>query len=178
MELQHLYAPWRSLYTRSISKTQREDSTHKECIFCEKFADTNDREHFILRRFAYTTVVLNLYPYTPGHLMVIPNAHISKIHELEPAAQTELIYLTGQAARIFEEHVKAPGVNIGMNMGTAGGAGIPAHLHMHVMPRWIGDTNFITTVGHTRVISVDLNGIYDDLKEAFQRVPAISLSSK
>lgn len=164
--MKKLYAPWRSTYTTSTA--QKEESTTTEfCIFCKKLQDQTDRDHYILKRFTHHAVLLNLYPYNAGHLLIVPYEHVQKLNMLKPEARTELIELAQHCADIAINTLDAQGINIGLNLGKAAGAGIPSHLHMHVLPRWIGDTNFLPTIADTKAVSYDLNIMYDQLKKPF-----------
>ncbi len=138
------------------------------CIFCAKPAERNDPENFILHRGRHNFVLLNLYPYTTGHLMVAPYAHIAMLDELPAEAAAELMELTQTAVRCLREAYRPHGLNIGMNLGECAGAGIAGHLHMHVLPRWPGDANFMTTIGETRVMPEELPETWRRLSEAFR----------
>ncbi len=165
--MKDLYAPWRSPYSSSIDEAKQEKGTRDECPFCTHSNAKTDDEHFILKRFKYCYAVLNKYPYNAGHLMVIPFAHVKNLNDLEPAARHEIIDATNECIQIVQKELKCHGINVGLNLGKASGAGIPSHIHMHVLPRWEGDTNFLPTLAHTKVISFDLQEIYDRLKKAF-----------
>ncbi len=162
-----LYAPWRNQYVTDMVHTKASPEHQEECIFCEQFAQQRDREFYILRRFTHNLVMLNLYPYNAGHLLIIPLLHQAQPFKLDLKAQQELMALIGCSAKILQETLEAEGINVGMNLGKAAGAGIPAHLHVHILPRWAGDTNFLPTLGHTKQISTDLEKIYDQLKPPF-----------
>src|SRR3990167_4801546 len=163
--MKHLYVPWRQKY----SKENREEAK-QGCPFCNEFSSDNDKQNYILRRFKYNAVVLNLYPYNAGHLMVIPFEHKSQLHELSKEALDEMMWLTATSSEILQKELVAQGINIGINLGKSAGAGIPEHLHMHVLPRWPGDTNFMTLLAETKPISFNLNEIYDDLVPYFEKL--------
>jgi len=165
-----LYAPWRSGYSDSTDRTKQEGAAAHECIFCEQFAQDDDDTHFIIKRFDDSVVMLNRYPYNAGHLLILPLTHHGSIDELKPEIQAELMWLTGKSSTILKDVLGAEGVNIGVNMGKAAGAGIPAHLHIHILPRWMGDTNFLPTLSETKIISYDMNDILHKLKKAFETV--------
>lgn len=165
-----LYAPWRSEYTTSTARTKNETALREECIFCTQLHESNDEKNFIIKRFPHSIVMLNRYPYNAGHLLVMPLDHIGSIDVLPPEIQSELMWLVGKSSTILKEVLGAEGINIGINMGKAAGAGIPAHVHIHVLPRWMGDTNFLPTLSETKVISYDLHTLYKKLKEAFDRL--------
>lgn len=156
-----LWAPWRFEYIR------RADDTNKDgCIFVDLPAQDDDAKNLILHRGEWAFVMLNAYPYTSGHLMVAPYKHTADLGELSDAELLEINQLVrdcvGWITAVFGPH----GFNIGVNMGSAGGAGIPSHLHWHIVPRWEGDTNFMTSVGNVRVIPQGLDKTYELLLEA------------
>ena len=163
--MKQLYAPWRSNYTLGIS----DKKNGKTCPFCVQAADTNDAEHFIIKRYKHCFVMLNLYPYNAGHLMVIPYQHTGQLPELPAQAQHEIIDVVSHAVTILQTTLKAEGLNIGFNFGgKAAGGSIPEHLHLHVVPRWLGDTNFLVTLADTKPISFDLQKMYEQLQKAFE----------
>jgi ATP adenylyltransferase len=138
------------------------------CIFCEIItADPGqDRENYLLYRGKKACIVLNLYPYNNGHLMILPYAHIAELDELPPDVQTELMQLTSLGIRILRRTMQPQGFNLGANIGRTAGAGIDKHVHLHVVPRWAGDTNFMPVVARTRVIPEWLDQTYDRLRAA------------
>ncbi len=162
-----LYAPWRDKY---IHRAKKQDGSSDEvCVFCEKLsAKDSDNQEFILKVTKHAFVILNLYPYNGGHLLILPIQHVAHLENLEKEVRTELMELMSASIEILKNVLKAEGINAGLNLGRASGAGIPSHLHLHVVPRWNGDTSFITTIGNTKNVSVDLERIYNDLKPAFQ----------
>lgn len=123
-----------------------------ECIFCHKARAKNDRAEHILARGMTCFITLNLYPYNNGHLLVVPYRHVGTLDELEPAEAAEMMALTQQAIKVLRAAYAPQGFNIGINQGEAAGAGVAGHLHQHVVPRWSGDTNYMTVVGETRII--------------------------
>ncbi len=165
-----LFAPWRNRYSDSTDRTKQEGACASECIFCNQFSQDNDKEHFILKRFNHTVVLLNRYPYNAGHLLLIPLEHMDSIDQLAPETQTELMWLIGKSSMILKKTLGAQGINVGINMGKAAGAGIPAHVHIHILPRWSGDTNFLPTISKTKVISYDLNEMFSKLKKPFDEL--------
>lgn len=135
-------------------------------MFCNLFADVdNDEANFIVYRGSHAFIVLNRYPYTSGHLLVVPNAHVGDLDNAEKETTDELMDLTKRCETALREVYKPDGFNVGMNLGKAAGAGIVDHIHIHLLPRWTGDTNFMTTVGDTRVIPEDLPTTYRKLRE-------------
>ena len=157
--LDMLWAPWRASY---VMETKAEG-----CIFCIKPAQRNDAENYLLHRGAHCFVMLNAYPYNNGHLMVIPYAHLSDLAELPGPVAAELMTLTQHSIAIVRGALRVSGFNIGVNMGSAAGAGIADHVHLHVVPRWIGDSNFMTVVGETRVLPQSLDDTYRLLAPQF-----------
>ncbi|HYI95040.1 MAG TPA: HIT domain-containing protein, partial [Bryobacteraceae bacterium] len=138
------------------------------CIFCSKSQEAKDEENLIIHRGARTFVLLNLYPYTSGHLMIAPYAHVATLADSDEETAVELMLETRRAQRILGSVYRAPGFNLGMNIGSCAGAGIAGHIHMHVLPRWSADVNFMTTVADTRVIPEALEETYRKLSAAFR----------
>ncbi len=163
-----LYAPWRDKYTMSTAHTKNEHTPTESCVFCLHANDTSkDEQNFVLRRYKHIYVMLNLYPYNAGHLLLLPYTHIANLEDLSHEARTELIQVTAASNRILKDTLLAEGINGGYNSSKIAGAGIPAHFHMHVLPRWLGDTNFLPTLAQTKAISFDLHDIYNKLKKEF-----------
>jgi ATP adenylyltransferase len=161
-DLQRLWAPWRFGY---IDGSDPIDG----CPFCVLPArgPERDRESLILHRGEHTYVIFNAYPYNPGHLMVVPYAHEADLTALPAAAAQELWALGTRAVEVLTERVHCQGVNLGMNLGSAAGAGIAEHLHLHAVPRWVGDTNFISVVGASRVLPRALDEMYESIAPGF-----------
>ena len=152
-----LYAPWRDEYIAG-EKMQG-------CVFCHVSSHVElDDEHHVLYRDEHCFIVMNKYPYTPGHFMIIPNFHTDKLEELDAEIWLHMSALAQKCVRLLKEGFEAQGVNIGMNLGKAAGAGIAEHIHMHLLPRWERDTNFITSIATTRVYSTDFEKIYEKIK--------------
>ena len=162
-----LYTPHRMAYIKGGGPT---GVGQQDCPFCE-IPGMSDTDGLIVARGQTAYVVLNLYPYNAGHLMVVPFRHVASYDDLEPAEAAEIATLTQRALRALRHATGAHGFNVGMNLGTVGGAGIAAHLHQHVVPRWGGDTNFMPVVGHTRVIPQLLPDTRDLLAQAWAEVP-------
>ncbi len=138
------------------------------CIFCDAVKNpADDEKNFVLHRGAYTFVILNLYPYVSGHLMIAPYAHLGELDAAPKEESDEMMDLAKRCQTALREVYRPQGFNLGMNLGRAAGAGIPDHIHMHLMPRWAGDTNFMTSVAETRVLSEDLTTTYSKLRERF-----------
>ncbi len=161
--MERLWSPWRARYIASGVDAQRD-----ECVFCLLAAHPEDDEqNFVLHRGEYAFVVLNLYPYISGHLMVIPYLHTSEFDSTAKEITDELMDLTKKSQTALREVYAPSGFNMGMNLGHAAGAGIADHLHIHLLPRWSGDTNFMTTVGESRVLPEDLPTTYAKLRPKF-----------
>ncbi|WP_345991333.1 HIT domain-containing protein [Sulfurimonas sp. HSL-1716] len=153
-----IYAPWRSEY---ISGKRIEG-----CVFCHiSEHERNDADLHVLHRDEHCFMVMNKYPYTPGHFMIIPHLHTDKLEDLPGETWLHMSDLAQKSVRLLKEGFNAQGVNIGMNLGESGGAGIAEHIHMHLVPRWQRDTNFITSIANTRVYSTDFEKIYKRIKE-------------
>lgn len=166
-----LYAPWRENYTTDTAQGEKgqENATEDICVFCSLQKDiTADEQSFILKRYKHCYVILNRYPYNPGHLLVIPYAHKKTLPELEEKTRIEIMETLNKTTEILQSELECQGLNIGLNMGKAAGAGIPSHLHWHLLPRWIGDTNFLPTIGQVKTISSDLNLLYKKLLPCFR----------
>jgi len=144
--MDHLWTPWRMTYLTQGS------AGDGECVFCAKLKSTDDAANHILYRGETCFITLNLFPYNNGHLMVVPNRHIAALEELDAAEISELMQATQLALRVLKTAFNPQGFNIGINQGQVAGAGIAAHLHQHVVPRWGGDTNFASVISETRVI--------------------------
>ncbi len=156
--MERIWAPWRLQYIENADAVAG-------CIFCVFPAEQRDAERFILLRGERAFVILNAYPYSNGHLMVTPYQHTANLDELDDATMLELMTLTRRAVNLLKAAFRPDGFNIGVNMGRVAGAGIADHVHIHVVPRWSGDTNFMGVVGDTRVIPASLEEVYSRLKE-------------
>jgi ATP adenylyltransferase len=168
--MKKLYAPWRNTYTKSAASTKKENATAHECVFCVQLNEHNDAHYFILRRFSHSVVMLNSYPYNTGHLLILPLKHSGQLSDLDVATRTQIMELAAVSTDILTDVLKPHGFNIGINLGKASGASIPSHLHMHVLPRWPSDTNFLPVLADTKIISVDLHETYRQLHAAFEHI--------
>jgi ATP adenylyltransferase len=157
--MEHIWSPWRYRYIASAGKGEG-------CVFC-RAQETDDRESLIVFRGRLNFIILNLFPYTSGHLMVVPYEHRADLAETAEATTTEMVELAKRAETALEAEYHPDGFNIGMNLGSAAGAGVAGHLHLHVVPRWSGDANFVSIVGETRVLPEDLQTTYDRLRRRF-----------
>jgi len=161
--MEFLWSPWRYQYL---------EAHHQEtgCVFCRLAASQGaeaDESNYVLYRGRDNFVILNLYPYTSGHVLIIPYAHLAWLAEADKRITDEMMDLAKQAQRAIRVEYHPSGYNLGMNLGRAAGAGVADHFHLHVLPRWVGDTNFTTTIGETRVLPEDLAQTYQKLKKHF-----------
>jgi ATP adenylyltransferase len=165
--MNHLWSPWRLAYVSGTSSST-------SCIFCEAAKSDPDpaRDALILIRGLACYAILNLYPYNNGHLMVVPNRHIGSLAAATPAELSELMLLTRDAEIALNEAYTPQGINIGINLGRPAGAGVLDHIHVHLVPRWNGDTNFMSVIGETRVLPEDLDQTAGRLRPIFQRLAA------
>ena len=146
--LQRLWTPWRMEYILS----DKDEKQKEECVFCAKLAQDRDTKNYIVWRGNHCAILLNLYPYNNGHLLVIPYAHVSSLEDLPDEAQAEMILTVSKSLSLLRRAMQPQGFNVGINIGRAAGAGIESHLHIHIVPRWQGDTNFMPILAETRVI--------------------------
>lgn len=154
--MERIWAPWRMTYVSN--------ETHESgCIFCLAVEGDNDRERLVLARSEYSLIMLNRYPYTCGHLMVAPLRHTAEMNDLNDLELLDLMHAVRRSCNLLREVVSPDGLNVGINLGKAAGAGIEEHLHIHIVPRWNGDTNFMSVVGDVRVIPDGLMESYDRL---------------
>lgn len=153
--MDHLWSPWRYTYVQS--------GAAEGCLFCQKAADTHDRENYVLYRGARNFALLNIYPYTSGHLMIAPYEHVATLEDADPETLAEMMRLTQRAEKGLRASYRASGLNIGMNIGQCAGAGVAGHIHMHLLPRWPGDVSFMTSIGETRVLPESLDVTYEKL---------------
>ena len=155
-----LWAPWRVKYiTKIIGKT-------KGCIFCRMIRQKKDQANFIFVRSKHSFAVLNIYPYNNGHTLIVPNRHVKNLDRLTKAEREDLMDLLIYSQKILNQAITPAGYNIGINLGRVGGAGIPGHLHIHVVPRWRGDVNFMPVTAETKVISQSLRELFKKLSTA------------
>jgi ATP adenylyltransferase len=182
-----LWTPWRYAYITAIDKSARAGVPAKlaawpedcHCVFCNLIASIDyaiangmsaaeaEEAGCLVYRGEHCMVCLNIYPYTSGHVMVMPYAHLDRLAKLPTAAAHELMDLAQRTERALEQLYHPQGYNFGMNLGQAAGAGVAGHLHLHAMPRWVGDTNFMTTISETRILPEDLQTTWKRLREAF-----------
>ena len=160
--MDRLWAPWRIDYIKSEKE--------KGCIFCDKPAEGDDHSMLILYRGENSFVIMNLYPYNNGHLMIAPYQHTDSTHELNSSSRSEIMELADQIMTIQKNIMNADGFNYGANIGYSGGAGIADHIHFHIVPRWTGDTNFMPVLGHTKVQMQGLQETYNDMRPHFDKL--------
>lgn len=159
-----LFAPWRMEYIRSLDKSAAGDEGG--CFLCaaaKAVTDEDRRRRTVLWQTDLTVVLMNLFPYNNGHLLIAPKSHKAELEELSDAERCDLTLQTTECVRLLKRAVSAQGFNIGINLGKCAGAGLPGHLHQHVVPRWAGDTNFMGVVGEVRVVPQAMSQLYDEL---------------
>ncbi len=162
--MDRLWTPWRYRYVTTGAGTKRE-----ECVFCRILGSaSSDRENLIVCRAKDNFVILNRFPYASGHSMVIPYAHLDTLAALPTPTLQEMAALTQKLEGVLRSLYKPDGMNIGMNVGRAAGAGVAGHVHMHAVPRWIGDTNFASVIGETRIVPEELDATWQRLAAAFR----------
>jgi ATP adenylyltransferase len=154
--MDQLWAPWRRGYI--LQKAA------KHCFLCRAQKSSQDQKHFVLKRTPHSFAILNIYPYNNGHLMVVPNRHVKGLDKLSPTELLDLFQLVNQMTLRLEKIMKPDGMNLGINLGRTAGAGVPGHIHVHLVPRWSGDTNFMPVISGTKVISESLKSVYRRLK--------------
>lgn len=155
-----LFSPWRYAYVSGAENPQ-------ECLFCRVLRAGDDAESLIVHRAQHCFIMLNAFPYTSGHVMVVPYLHTDQLQKLPAPAASEMMELTQRMEGILRDLYRPDGLNLGMNLGKAAGAGIAGHIHMHVLPRWVADANFMTVVGETRVLPEDLQTTYRRIRAKF-----------
>ncbi len=158
--MKRIWAPWRMEYIAN--------NKSKECVFCVSAEEGEERERLILYRTSFSFVMMNRYPYTNGHLMIAPFRHTANIDELSDDEMLDLFRMLRLCRSALEQIAAPQGFNIGINLGKAAGAGVDEHMHIHIVPRWNGDTNFMTVIGDIRVMPENLLNTYDKLLPVFQ----------
>jgi ATP adenylyltransferase len=166
LNVEQLWAPWRLSYVASA----KPPTEHDPCFICQSLAEQNDRANLVAWRRSKSLVILNRFPYNNGHLLIAPKEHKGQLHELDSAEMMEMQQSLTQLVGVLGEMMKPDGFNIGLNLGKAAGAGLPGHLHWHLVPRWHGDTNFMPVLTDTRVIVQSLDQFYALLIERLQPV--------
>ena len=159
--MDYLWTPWRFQYMKDAASGIQPD-----CIFCDAAARKDDSETLVVFRGAKTFIILNRYPYTSGHVMIVPYAHVPDLKGCDAETLSEIMRLAQKVEAVFQADYKPDGMNLGMNLGRAAGAGVAGHVHLHVLPRWFGDSNFMTVTGETRVHPEELRTTYQRLRSA------------
>ncbi len=155
-----LWAPWRVTYvTKIIGKK-------KGCVFCRILKEKKDKKNYVIWRASHAYAVLNIYPYNNGHVLIVVNRHVDNLQKLRKEEREDLLDLLEVTQSLLRRTIKPQGYNIGINLGRVAGAGFPGHLHIHLVPRWKGDINFMPVTAHTKVISQSLNALYGKLIHA------------
>lgn len=161
-----LYAPWRDHYVQDHLKAGK--LCEDVCIFCDVFLGAiEDADRFVLYKDSDIAVMLNLYPYNGGHVMVFARSHVEQLYDIPVEGQIKLMQAVSLSMKVLKQALACEGINFGANVGRIAGAGIPQHVHMHIVPRWQGDTGFLPIIGETKQVSVDLEKIYKKLKPIF-----------
>ncbi len=158
--MDYLWTPWRYQYISSVGDPC-------ECVFCAAARSERDEENLVVHRALHNFVILNRFPYTSGHVMVVPYQHVATLEALPEEALAELMLLGRDCEKVLRQVYRPEGLNLGMNLGRCAGAGIAGHLHLHALPRWTGDSNFMTVVGETRVVPEDLSVTWEKVRRAF-----------
>lgn len=161
--MDELWAPWRMRYILNAEKK-------KGCFLCSEIKEDNDRKNHILFRGKHSYVIMNIYPYNNGHLLVVPYGHVPDTDGLKPEELTDLMKTTQASVNILKRAMNPEGMNVGINFGKAAGAGLPEHMHVQIVPRWNGDTSYITVFDNTRVIPESLDDTYEKLKPYFEKL--------
>jgi ATP adenylyltransferase len=158
--MDYLWTPWRYAYVSTAEKAVG-------CVFCEAPKAGDDQKTLIIHRGEHCYVILNAYPYTPGHAMVVPYEHLDELQKLTAEAANEMMALSQRLETVLRGLYHPDGINLGMNIGKAAGAGIAGHIHMHVLPRWVADANFLSVVGETRILPETLDVTWERMHSAF-----------
>ena len=160
--MEHIRSPWRLAYVTKVDQ-------QTDCVLCAAYAGRQDATSLVVHTTALNFVVMNLYPYNSGHLMIAPLRHVARLQDATPEELGEMMGLARRLEGILQEVYRPEGLNVGMNLGRPAGAGVAHHIHLHVVPRWSGDTNFMTVVGETRVIPEDPVEACARLRRHFER---------
>ncbi len=160
--MNRLWAPWRIKYIQKDLKKKR------RCIFCYAYKSKKDKDNFLILRTPYTLTILNIFPYNNGHLMVAPRRHVADLEKLNSEESLDLVRVIKIMISILRKVLKPDGFNIGINIGKSAGAGVEKHLHIHIVPRWVGDTNFMSVCSNSKVISQSLNELYSKIKRCLR----------
>ncbi len=160
--MDYLWTPWRFQYISAAGQPSQ------DCLFCHAIKEKRDRELLVVHRAKQCVVMLNRFPYNSGHVMIAPYSHVALLEEASPAELQEIIQLSAYCQKVLREIYKPEGFNAGINLGKCAGAGVAGHIHMHLLPRWTGDSNFMTVAGETRVLPEELDETYQKVAKFFQ----------
>jgi ATP adenylyltransferase len=172
---EQLWAPWRLAYVSGDQENEKPapatllSGSDADCFLCQAAAGDDDRGRMVVGRNPFSFTLLNRYPYNNGHLLIAPNRHVARLDQLEADEQLELVQTISQMIGLLERTIRAEGFNVGLNLGRVAGAGLPGHVHWHIVPRWHGDTNFMPTLAGVRVIPQSLEALWEVLTEALRR---------
>jgi ATP adenylyltransferase len=158
--MDYLWTPWRYAYVTTVDQAT-------SCIFCDAPKES-DQKAYIVHRGIHCYVILNTYPYTNGHVMIVPYAHLDELQKLPADAANEMMVLTQRMESVFRSLYRPDGINLGMNLGKAAGAGVAGHIHMHILPRWVADANFVSAIGETRVLPEALEVTWERIRQALE----------
>lgn len=161
--MNYIWSPWRMVYMQT-------DKLDPGCVFCTELSRPDGRQSLVVFRGQKAFAILNRYPYTSGHLMIVPYEHLSTLEALDTGTRAEIMELTNQAIQVLQSVYRPQGFNIGINQGAAAGAGITEHIHLHVVPRWMGDTNFMSSLGNTRVLPESLEDTYLKVSQVWEQL--------
>ena len=178
MKYEQLWAPWRLAYIQRDQASREREAEERaqapvrpggdpQCFICRAVSGQNDREHWLVHRGEHVCVILNCFPYNNGHVLICPYEHHGRLVDFAPAVHNDALATLTKLTSILEQAIEAQGFNVGLNLGKVAGAGVPGHLHWHLVPRWMGDTNFMPVMTDVSVISQSLTALYDLLDEAF-----------
>lgn len=161
--MEYISAPWRKKYVKNVFKM-------KDCVFCEAIKFNNDLKVYILYRGKHNFIILNKYPYTPGHIMIAPYEHLDLFEKADKESTDEMTDLIKLSLKTLRQHYRPHGFNTGMNIGQSAGAGVVDHYHVHIIPRWVGDSNFMPLISKTKVVIETLEKTYQQLSPLFQEI--------
>jgi ATP adenylyltransferase len=164
--MDYLWTPWRYAYVTTAEKTSG-------CIFCDAPNAGDDAKVHIVHRGQHCYIILNIFPYTPGHVMIVPYAHLDELQKLPSPATDEMMSLLQRMERVLRTLYSPDGLNLGMNIGKAAGAGVAGHIHMHILPRWIADGNFVSVLGETRILPETLDTTYERIRTSLAALAAL-----